>query len=263
MCTTSSAHSWGSYDPQNRFQFGLSKLGDMQDAHLFPGWANKDDKGRSDDTLSTLGVLSLETLNGSSSVASSRSSPWTKKNATNTAQYGNASSIVSVNSPCDGFNPFFATTDTSISDSSSSSSDSQQSQLFPSNGTMPELSVKSAPEAKSNDYGIMRSDQCPVKDEESSCVRLAMARGDINNPNPASRGQSKSLSLKRPSGVGQDPLHFDWLVQRNGDRFDPVLFRDWRRPQDVQSHGYFSGDVSHLPKLAPHDLADTTTHRPQ
>lgn len=264
MCTTSSAHSWGSYDPQNGFQFGLSKLGDLQDAHLFNGWANKDDKARNDDTLSTLGVLSLETLNGSSSVASSRSSPSTKKNATNPARYGNPSSIVSVNSPCNGFNPSFATTtDTSISDSSSSSSNSQHSQLFPSNGTMPELSVKSAPEAKSNDYGTICSDQCPIKDEESFCVRLAMARGNINNPNPASRGQSKSLSLERPSGVGQDPLHFDWLAQRNGDHFDPVLLRDWRRPQDARSHGYSLGDVSHLPKLASHDITDTTTHRPQ
>lgn len=41
MCTSSTAHSWGSCDLQNGFQLGLSKLGDLKDAHLFNGWTNK------------------------------------------------------------------------------------------------------------------------------------------------------------------------------------------------------------------------------
>lgn len=56
----------------------------------------------------------------------------------------------------------------------------------------------------------------------------------------------------------------DWLTQQNGGQFDPVLFGDWREPQDAvlsQDFGSFFNDAFPLPDLGSpsHNLTEATT----
>lgn len=49
-----------------------------------------------------------------------------------------------------------------------------------------------------------------------------------------------------------DPNGFNWLAQQNGGGFDPVLFREYREPQNAvvsQDFGTFFNDAFPLPDL--------------
>jgi AP-1-like factor len=94
-----------------------------------------------------------------------------------------------------------------------------------------------------------------------------MACGNINNPVPAARDKSKSHSVSsdQPASV-EDPVAFDWLAQQNGGQFDPVLFGDWREPQDAvlsQDFGSFFNDAFPLPDLGSpsHNLSEAATQQ--
>jgi AP-1-like factor len=90
-----------------------------------------------------------------------------------------------------------------------------------------------------------------------------MACGNINNPIPAAqKGKSNSISSNQPAST--DDYGLDWLSQQNGGQFDPVLFGDWREPQDAvlsQDFGSFFNDAFPLPDLGSpsHNLTEATT----
>jgi AP-1-like factor len=96
-----------------------------------------------------------------------------------------------------------------------------------------------------------------------------MACGNINNPIPAARDKSKSHSVSsdQPAPT-EDTVGFDWLAQQNGGQFDPVLFGDWREPQDAvlsQDFGSFFNDAFPLPDLGSpsHNLSEVATQPPK
>ncbi|KAJ5133122.1 hypothetical protein N7448_001849 [Penicillium atrosanguineum] len=261
------AQSRGSTGLQNNeFLFDFPKFGDLPGAHLFNG-QNKD-QSRNKDGVRAPGVLSRDNLNAAGSRGPAAKSNSSTPNA-NTGSYGTPSSNASAKTPYSSLKPSSAPTqDTSTSDSPSSSSDSHQSQMLSSSGTSPEPSSHSPLDAKNSGPNVCIHGS--IDGEESFCARLGMACGNINNPIPAARDQkdkSNSISSQQPApNSTDDSMGFDWLAQQNGGQFDPVLFGDWREPQDAvlsQDFGSFFNDAFPLPDLGSpsHNLTEAATNQ--
>lgn len=264
------AHSKGAYGLQNNeFLFDFPKFGDLPGGHLFNG-ANKNDQSKSNDKIPQApGVLGRDNLNS----PSSRSNSLAQSNKSKST--GTSNSATSAKAPYSGFKS--SANDNSTSENSpSSSSDSHQSQMLSSNGTSPEPSLNSPPDGQ---YRELRpGDSCgghvTTDGEKSFCAQLGMACGNIRNPVPAvrdNRSKSRSVSSGQPTpidgptegGDSQD-LGIDWLAHQNGGQFDPVLFGDWREPQDAvlsQDFGSFFNEAFPLPDLGSpsHNLSEVAT----
>lgn len=275
----SNAHSRGAYGLQNNeLLFDFPKFGDLPGAHLFNGSASKNDQTKSKDGVPRApGVLSRDYLNG----AGARTQKTTSSDSSNRADVANTaasngapSSNASVKTTSSGVKASSAPThETSTSDSPSSSSDSHHSQMLSSSGTSPEPSSNSPRGVKSTDSGRGNtcSIHCTIDGEESFCARLGMACGNINNPVPAAQDKkpkSNSVSSDQPAPPpAEDTAGFDWLAQQNGGQFDPVLFGDWREPQDAvlsQDFGSFFNDAFPLPDLGSpsHNLTEAASSQP-
>ncbi|KAJ5973112.1 bZIP transcription factor bZIP-1 [Penicillium vulpinum] len=263
-----SAHSKGAYGLQNNeFLFDFPKFGDLPGGHLFNGQANKNDQSRSNDIPQVPGVLGRDSLNSPSSRSNSLAQLNKSKSTT-------TSNSASAKAPYSGFKS--SVNDNSTSENSpSSSSDSHQSQMLSSNGTSPEPSLNS-PDGQHRDLGL--GDSCgghiTIDGEKSFCAQLGMACGNVRNPIPAARdnrSKSRSVSSSQPTPIdglaqGDDSqdLGIDWLAHQNGGQFDPVLFGDWREPQDAvlaQDFGSFFNEAFPLPDLGSpsHNLSEVST----
>ncbi|KXG49526.1 bZIP transcription factor, bZIP-1 [Penicillium griseofulvum] len=264
-----SAHSKGAYGLQNNdFLFDFPKFGDLPGGHLFNGQANKNDQSKSNDISQPPGVLGRDSLNS----PSSRSNSLAQSNKSKYS--GTPNSATSAKAPYSGFKS--STTDNSTSENSPSSScDSHQSQMPSSIGTSPEPSLNS-PDGQHRELGP--GDSCgghvTTDGEKSFCAQLGMACGNIKNPIPAvrdNRTKSISISSGQPTPIdgqaeGEDSqdLGIDWLAHQNGGQFDPVLFGDWREPQDAvlsQDFGSFFNEAFPLPDLGSpsHNLSEVAT----
>ena len=249
MSAIPGAHSRGLQGLQNNeFLFDFPKFGDLPGSHLFSGQGKKNDQSRPKETLPRApGVLARDNLTSPTNSSSLHVGSTSTSGSTPSSRtpYNNLKSSTTLNQ------------DTSNSDSPSSYSDSQHSQLLSSNGTSPEPSLNSPPDPKSNDSGV--GSNCNVhgstNGEESFCAKLGMACGNINNPIPAVRDQNTKINntSSEPSAhVSSEDPGFDWLAQQNGGQFDPVLFGDWREPQDAvlsQDFGSFFNEAFPLPDL--------------
>ncbi|KAE8354644.1 transcription factor PAP1-domain-containing protein [Aspergillus coremiiformis] len=250
MSAIPGAHSRGLYGLNNNdFMFDFPKFGDLPGGHIFNGPLTKSNQNKTKDGSSPAtrdshvpGVLTRESLNGS--VHHGFPHPLSNNSSPNVpAVYSILQQPVSSH-------------DTSTSDSPSSSSDSHQSQLLSSNGTSPEP-ISNSPATKLNDSVQSHHHACTyrtIDGEESFCAQLGMACGNINNPVPAVRGESVSSTPNQPSSNSEETPGpgLDLLAQQNGGQFDPVLFGDWREPQDAilsQDFGTFFDDAFPLPDL--------------
>lgn len=265
------APSKGAYGLQNNeFLFDFPKFGDLPGSHLFNGQA-KNDQSKANATPRPPGVLARNNSNGPSRSNSTEAGyPRSDGSKSN----GTPNSATSAKGPDSGYKSSSHAHDHSTSENSpSSSSDSHQSQLLSSNGTSPEPSL-SSPGGKYRELGP--GDACgghiTTDGEKSFCEQLGMACGNIRNPIPALRdGKSLSVSSNQPTptdnvAVAEDPqdLGIDWLAHQNGGQFDPVLFGDWREPQDAvlsQDFGSFFNDAFPLPDLGSpsHNLSEVAT----
>jgi AP-1-like factor len=263
-----SAHSKGAYGLQNNeFLFDFPKFGDLPGGHLFNGQANKNDQSKpSGTTPQAPGVLGRDSLNS----PSSRSNSLAQSNKSKST--GTSNSAASAKATYPGFKS--SANDNSTSENSpSSSSDSHQSQMLSSNGTSPEPSLNSPPDGQYRELGP--GDSCgghvTTDGEKSFCEQLGMACGNIRNPIPAVRSTSQSVSSGQPTpvdgpaeGVDAQDLGIDWLAHQNGGQFDPVLFGDWREPQEAvlsQDFGSFFNEAFPLPDLGSpsHNLSEVAT----
>lgn len=82
--------------------------------------------------------------------------------------------------------------------------------------------------------------------KESLCSELATACATIANPVPrmlldsnASLAPSSTMKSPEPTITNNNSSSIDWLAQQNGGQFDPVLFGDYRDPQDNIMNGGF------------------------
>ncbi len=115
-------------------------------------------------------------------------------------------------------------------------------------GTTPEASVESPDNYKANE-GTLNT----INEESSFLSRLAgknefcneraKACGNITGSVPWMMSGSNDASV--PSSVMKSPVSetngIDWMAQQNGGLFDPVLFGDYRDPQDnILNSGFFN-----------------------
>ncbi|MCJ1245336.1 DNA-binding transcription factor yap1 [Trapelia coarctata] len=81
----------------------------------------------------------------------------------------------------------------------------------------------------------------PSEGEKTFCEIFQTACGNKENPIPPMMSQSNETSA--PSTAAKAPgsdLHsFDWLASQNGGAFDPVLFANYRDPQESIMNGGF------------------------
>ncbi|KAK9584481.1 DNA-binding transcription factor yap1 [Aspergillus fumigatus] len=264
------AYSKGMYGlNNNEFMFDFPKFGDLPGSHLFTNTqTSKSNQNKAKDNPTATprieaqvpGVLNRNDLKISSpnglsngpSPAKSTPSGQTPNSQTSTRPgSGTLNGAVDNNGAARGYqvNSSYsastkqATHDTPSSDSPSSSSDSHQSQLLSSNGTSPEPSLHSP----------------AVKATESSTPH-ACTYTTIN----AVRQNSESASNTPSHANSSDKaLGLDFFAQQNGGQFDPVLFGDWREPQDAilsQDFGTFFDDAFPLPDLGSpsHNFSEAT-----
>lgn len=259
----------GAYGPHNNeLLFDFPKFGDLPGGHLFSG-QSKNDQSKAIDSPWAPGVLVRHNLNGSSSRSNSTAAGYPKSDGPKS----NGNRATSDSATDSGYKSSTHTHDNSPSENSpSSSSDSHQSHLLSSNATSPEPSL-SSPGGKQGELGS--GDSCgghiTTDGAKSFCAQLGMACGNIKNPVPAVRDDKpQSVSSNHPTPIDnvagqQDASDFgvDWLAHQNGGQFDPVLFGDWREPQDAvlsQDFGSFFNDAFPLPDLGSpsHNLSQIT-----
>ena len=82
-----------------------------------------------------------------------------------------------------------------------------------------------------------------VQGKESFCSEWAKACGNIANPVPqtmlgSNRPSAPSSIMKSPD-LSSTSNGIDWMAQQNGGQFDPVLFGDYRDPQESIMNGGF------------------------
>ncbi|EER23671.1 bZIP family transcription factor [Coccidioides posadasii C735 delta SOWgp] len=165
----------------------------------------------------------------------------------------------------------------SNTNSPSTSSESHHAQSS-SIGTSPEPAVNSPPaakdETKRNTKNASNSpvplDEC----EKSFYEKLNEACGCAEDPVPVALSRQKENSHSSnqqtsPENNTNSSPGLNWLVQQNGGQFDPVLFNDYREPQDAvlsQEFGSFFNDAFPLPDLSnsfPNfDLGSNPTPKP-
>ncbi|ODH13137.1 hypothetical protein ACO22_07564 [Paracoccidioides brasiliensis] len=180
----------------------------------------------------------------------------------------------------------YGSSNVSNSASPAASSESQPCHVS-SMGTSPEPSLHSPPSGKLSESGLtntianeLRSARSTGEGEKSFYEKLGWACGCAENPLPASMTDSnppynfpdhnKNNSNNNSNGNNSNNysdttinasdtlLGFDWLVQQNGGQFDPVLFGDYRDPQDAvlsQDFGTFFNEALPLPDLGSPLLA--------
>ncbi|KAL4806400.1 transcription factor PAP1-domain-containing protein [Aspergillus unguis] len=250
----------------NEFMFDFPKFGDLPGGRIFNGGPNAKAQNKPKDDAPIPGVLRHPGIQSASGKTSSTSSP--KETTLKTA---NPSPINTNGRPSqfsnNGYNYQRQSGqghDTSNSDSPSSSSDSHR--YLSSSGTSPEPSVQS-PDNKPKDSH--EGHACSIDGESSFCAQLGLACGNINNPVPAVRNRSESATNtpNEPENTENVP-GIDYMAQQNGGQFDPLLFGDWREPQDAilsQDFNTFFDDAFPLPDLGSpsHNLTEADTHAQQ
>lgn len=271
----------------NDFYFEFPKFGNLPGAHIFNnGSLAKPSQSKSRENsvpsapkpstsdFEIPGVLDRNYLPGSALTGQ----PGTSSINTNNVKTGNGvngaprASNDAHSNPFDNDlsktgNPLASTTNTSgyqrhavgsstvsHSDSPSSSSESHHGQTS-SLGTSPEPSLNSPSVGKPIDQGSEAREECnpSIDGEKSFCEQLMLACGNVDNPVPAvMKHCSKNSQTQQYQTVPTQPLSFDWLAQQNGGQFDPVLFGDYREPQDAvlsQDYGTFFNDAFLSPDL--------------
>lgn len=156
---------------------------------------------------------------------------------------------------------------------SASPSASSESQHLSSIGTSPEPSVSSPSIGKLAESGLntineQNGNHPEGEGEKSFYEKLGRACGCAENPVPAALSDSNRLpklpdhnnhnnnannsSNNNINFPGDGLLGIDWLAQQNGGQFDPVLFGDYRDPQDAvlsQDFGNFFNDALPFPEF--------------
>ncbi|KAL5338843.1 transcription factor PAP1-domain-containing protein [Aspergillus crustosus] len=249
----------------NDFMFDFPKFGDLPGGRIFSGGPlAKNNQIKAKDDTPIPGVLrnpALQTASRNSQSASPKEANSHKSATASPVTSNGAQSSHIPSLSAYSFGQSAAGHDTSNTDSPSSSSDSHQ--FLSSSGTSPEPSAHS-PDTQHKDS--LDGHACTIDNENSFCAQLGMACGNINNPVPVARNRSESAT-NTPSQLDNTEINadnvpgLDFLAQQNGGQFDPLLFGDWREPQDAilsQDFNTFFDDAFPLPDLGSpsHNLSE-------
>ena len=135
-------------------------------------------------------------------------------------------------------------------------------------GTSPDPSLNS-PSTKHTDGMLNPTDETQPSStftgETDFRAKLTLACSIANRSVPLLANLANNHStLGSAYTSGYTPNSFNWLAQQNGGSFDPMLFGDYREPQDniiSQDFGSFFDDAFPLPDLGSpqHNFNDVTT----
>ena len=117
-------------------------------------------------------------------------------------------------------------------------------------GTTPEPSADSPGHRKQSEGALNTINEetatpASLQGKESFCSEWAKTCGNIANPVPqtmlGSNGPPATSSMmKSPESISiTNNNGIDWMAQQNGGQFDPVLFGDYRDPQENVMNGGF------------------------
>ena len=127
--------------------------------------------------------------------------------------------------------------------------------------TTPETSADSPKQHKASENVLNEG-------EKAFCAEFQRACGNKENPVPPLMMQSDKTSALSTTlkDSGTDFQGFDWLASQNGGAFDPILFGDYREPQENIMNGDFGAffnDAFPAPEiLAPLTSSlETALHR--
>ncbi len=94
-----------------------------------------------------------------------------------------------------------------------------------------------------------------------------MSWSNAEDPVPGAATVSIDSASTAPKTPFSDVNGIDWLAQQNGGQFDPVLFGDYRDPQDAVNSVDFSGffdEALPLPDFgSPYNFSDTSNTAPK
>ena len=155
------------------------------------------------------------------------------------------SSVDSSNGQCNRTNRTGSATSITASPASSMS---HNVGLDSSCGTTPEASAESPDNCKANEGTLNTINEensflSNLSGKTQSCQEWVKACGNMIDP--ARRMMISSDGFSVPSSVMKSPVSetngIDWMAQQNGGLFDPVLFGDYRDPQDnILNNGFFN-----------------------
>ena len=101
--------------------------------------------------------------------------------------------------------------------------------------TTPESSADSPGHQKSAEAGGPERRRSKIGTHEEFNKEIQTACGNKDNPIPpalSTPGTAPAIASSQPKTPGLDFQGFDWLAAQNGGAFDPILFGDYRDPQD-------------------------------
>ncbi|KAI9373569.1 transcription factor PAP1-domain-containing protein [Aspergillus egyptiacus] len=241
----------------NEFMFDFPKFGDLPGSRILNGpLSNSIENNKPKEENQIPGVLRHSVQSSTPGRTRTNASPRGATPSTTTPPANGLQTSYAPNIPVYNSRQSNTNHDTSNSDSPSSSTDSHQ--FLSSSGTSPEPSVQS-PAQKPKDSTEEQHHSCGIDGEESFCAQLGLACGNIRNPVPAVRQQSESATNtpsqpKDTETTGNSDIiqGLDFMAQQNGGQFDPLLFGDWREPQDAilsQDFNTFFDDAFAMPEL--------------
>ncbi|KAI9818803.1 MAG: DNA-binding transcription factor yap1 [Pycnora praestabilis] len=192
------------------------------------------------------GVEGLSGLFSPSILKSVSHSPdYFSNNGNGTAMKGNHGSADS----SDSSNSTSQLNGSSNHSSTASPSASSVSQHGPSSscGTSPEPSNHSPTSSKPNENALNTINEEHVchgnsDGEVTFCEKLSMACGNPNNPIPRALSMTNETGQPATTRIpGSEFNGINWMAEQNGGQFDPVLFGNYRDPQDAITSGDFGG----------------------
>ena len=157
----------------------------------------------------------------------------------------------------------------SSASTAASPSSSMNLGLDSSTGTTPEPSADSPDNRKTTSDALLEKIDEEIAGSKNAegkrafCNEWAKACGNSRNPIPPATSDSNGASV--PSNTLRSPSFdtngIDWLAQQNGGAFDPVLFGDYRDPQDsiLNNNNFFN--EAWLPQdfNSPYNLTDMSS----
>ena len=275
--------SRSNWDINNNFQFEFPKFGGLSSGRInsskpvstagpkdnavvteSPKTLTSPSRSASQNNLNNFQFNGIEELSGLfspsilESASRSNSADYMSYGSNNTAnnQHSKADSIDGTGSFNSGAN---TNGGTSVCTTASPSASSVSQNGFNSScGTSPEPSVNSPGTRKASEGAIVTANsddgtRRKSEGEKAFCNLLSTACGTKDNPIPLEMSQSnKTSSAITATTPGSDFLGIDWMAQQNGGAFDPVLFGDYRDPQDSIMNGDFGAffnDAFPIPDL--------------
>ncbi|KAI4171726.1 MAG: hypothetical protein LQ348_006884 [Seirophora lacunosa] len=139
-------------------------------------------------------------------------------------------------------------------------------------GTTPEPSADSPEHRKPTDgtLNTINEESAPhksVNDRNSFCDEWATACGNTMNPVPLSMSHGNGVSASPSSAVQPTASNvngIDMMARQNGGTFDPVLFSDYRDPQnDLFNNDFFNEAFLNQDFSTPFNMPEDITPSPK